>query len=207
MIPELKIPSVQMPFNGLSQEDYASKMIQEYIEAGVDPSNVFPQSFSYDDIHYWIEKYPEFGIQAVYLDGRAYGETDDDQINFSNFDPYDISTWDGRNMSDIKETGINYIAPPMWVLITLDTNNKIIPSTYALKAKESGLNIITWSLERSGLLTDGGGGWYYQSIKDTIHNEGDAFEVLDVLAQDVGITAIFSDWPATVTFYANCKGL
>ena len=30
---------------------------------------------------------------------------------------------------------------------------------------------------------------------------------LDVLAQDVGIIGIFSDWPATVTFYANCMGL
>jgi len=206
MTPELKIPSVEMPFNGLSQKNYASKMIQEYIDAGVDASSVFPQSFSYTDILYWIEKYPKFGKQVVYLDGRAYGETDDDQINFSNFDPNDISTWDGRNMSDIKEAGINYVAPPMWALVTLDTNNKIIPSTYALKAKASGLNIITWTLERSGLLTDGGG-WYYQSVKNTINNEGDTFEILDVLAQDVGITAIFSDWPATVTFYANCKGL
>jgi len=32
-------------------------------------------------------------------------------------------------------------------------------------------------------------------------------EVLDVLAQDVGIIGIFSDWPATVSYYANCKGL
>jgi glycerophosphoryl diester phosphodiesterase len=32
-------------------------------------------------------------------------------------------------------------------------------------------------------------------------------ELLDVLAQDVGIEGIFSDWPATVTYYANCKGL
>jgi glycerophosphoryl diester phosphodiesterase len=26
----------------------------------------------------------------------------------------------------------------------------------------------------------------------------------DVLAQDVGIIGLFSDWPATTTFYANC---
>jgi glycerophosphoryl diester phosphodiesterase len=25
-----------------------------------------------------------------------------------------------------------------------------------------------------------------------------------VLAKDVGILGIFSDWPATVTYYANC---
>jgi glycerophosphoryl diester phosphodiesterase len=31
--------------------------------------------------------------------------------------------------------------------------------------------------------------------------------VLDVLARHVGILGIFSDWPATVTYYANCTGL
>jgi glycerophosphoryl diester phosphodiesterase len=29
---------------------------------------------------------------------------------------------------------------------------------------------------------------------------------LDVLAREVGIRGIFSDWPATVTYYANCMG-
>jgi glycerophosphoryl diester phosphodiesterase len=31
--------------------------------------------------------------------------------------------------------------------------------------------------------------------------------VIDVLAQDVGVIGIFSDWPATTTYYANCMGL
>ncbi|MDF2782555.1 MAG: glpQ, partial [Geminicoccaceae bacterium] len=31
--------------------------------------------------------------------------------------------------------------------------------------------------------------------------------LMDVLAQDVGIVGLFSDWPATTTFYANCFGL
>ena len=30
---------------------------------------------------------------------------------------------------------------------------------------------------------------------------------LDALARKVGILRIFSDWPATVTYYANCMGL
>ena len=37
--------------------------------------------------------------------------------------------------------------------------------------------------------------------------DGDMFTVLDVLAEDVGVLGVFSDWPATVTYYANCKGL
>jgi len=31
--------------------------------------------------------------------------------------------------------------------------------------------------------------------------------VIDVLAREVGVIGIFSDWPATTTFYANCMGL
>lgn len=40
-----------------------------------------------------------------------------------------------------------------------------------------------------------------------INHDGDMLEVLDVLAQDVGIKGMFTDWAATVTYYANCKGL
>jgi glycerophosphoryl diester phosphodiesterase len=31
--------------------------------------------------------------------------------------------------------------------------------------------------------------------------------VIDVLAQAVGVRAIFSDWPARVTYYGNCMSL
>ncbi len=40
-----------------------------------------------------------------------------------------------------------------------------------------------------------------------IKREGDMMQVLDVMAEELGIYGIFSDWPATVTYYANCKGL
>ena len=30
---------------------------------------------------------------------------------------------------------------------------------------------------------------------------------LDVLGDQVGVIGVFSDWPATVSFYANCMGL
>ena len=109
-------------------------------------------------------------------------------------------------MAELKDMGVNYIAPPMWMLVTLDANGKIVPSAYAKEANAAGLNIITWTLERSGPLKTGGG-WYYQSITDATDNDGVTYELLDVLAQDVGIKGIFSDWPATVTYYANCMGL
>ena len=32
-------------------------------------------------------------------------------------------------------------------------------------------------------------------------------KVLDVLARNVGIRGIFSDWPATASYYANCMNI
>ncbi len=194
-IPELKAPVVEMPFDGFTQEDYAQKLIDEFKAAGVPPEDVWVQSFNLDDILYWIRHEPEFGRQAVYLDGRY---TEDD------FDPMAPSTYK-PSMAEFKRMGVNYIAPPMWMLVTAQ-NGKIAASPYAVEAKKAGLKLITWTLERSGPLS-GGGGWYYQTITQLTNSDGIVFELLDVLAQDVGIERIFSDWPATVTYYANCMGL
>ncbi|ABX50935.1 glycerophosphodiester phosphodiesterase [Shewanella baltica] len=197
MTPELKAASVSMPFDGFTQQDYAQKMLDEYTAAGVDASQVFPQSFILDDIKYWVANAPEFAKQAVFLDDRY-------DYN-SAFDPQNSATW-SPSMADLKTQGVEIIAPPLWVLVALDADKKIIPSEYAKAAKDAGLKIITWSLERSGLLKNGGG-FYYQSITEAIDNEGDTFELLDVLAKDVGVIGVFSDWPATVTYYANCMDL
>lgn len=197
MTPELKAASVSMPFDGFTQQDYAQKMLDEYTAAGVDASQVFPQSFILDDIKYWVANAPEFAKQAVFLDDRY-------DYN-SAFDPQNSATW-SPSMADLKTQGVEIIAPPLWVLVALDADKKIIPSEYAKAAKGAGLKIITWSLERSGLLKNGGG-FYYQSITQAIDNEGDTFELLDVLAKDVGVIGVFSDWPATVTYYANCMDL
>jgi glycerophosphoryl diester phosphodiesterase len=170
-------------------------MIDEYTAAGVPPEDVFPQSFRLDDVLYWLQNAPEFGAQAVYLDPRSIGE---------DFDPNDPGTF-SPSMQELADQGVQIIAPPMQFLVTLDENNNIIPSAYATAAKEAGLDIITWTLERSGPLTDGGGG-YYETVTAAINNSGDMYTMLDVLAQDVGILGIFSDWPATVTYYANCMG-
>ena len=195
--PELKAPEVPMPFEGdYTQADYAQQLIDEYDDAGVDPKDVFPQSFNLEDVRYWLARDPGFGAQAVFLDDRY----DHDEA----FNPADPGTW-SPSMPELAQDGVRIIAPPMWVLLTLD-GERIVPSTYAKAAKAAGLEIITWTLERSGPLK-GGGGWYYQTVSDAIDNDGDMLEVLDVLAKQVGIRGIFSDWPATVTYYANCMGL
>ncbi|MCG8487892.1 MAG: glycerophosphodiester phosphodiesterase [Chromatiales bacterium] len=191
MTPELKSPSVDMPYEGdYTQQDYAQQMIDEYKAAGVKPKHVFAQSFNLDDVLYWINHEPRFGKQAVYLDGSDNPDQAKQTID---------------RMSYLAEQGVNYLAPAMWALVTAE-NGEIVPSEYAIAARAHGIDLITWTLERSGLLANGGG-WYYQSISDVTDNDGDMLVLLDVLAQDVGIKGIFSDWPATVTFYANCKGL
>ncbi len=198
--PELKSASVEMPHNGFSQADYAQKMIDEYKAAGIPASDVWAQSFDLSDVLYWIENEPEFGAQAVYLDDR-YEASDEDE---GMIDPMDAATFK-PTMQELADMGVNYIAPPLWMLVTTE-NGKIVPSVYAREAQAAGLNIITWTLERSGPLTTGGG-WYYQSIADVTDNDAVTYELLDVLAQDVKVKGVFSDWPATVTYYANCMGL
>ena len=98
----------------------------------------------------------------------------------------------------------------MWALLTVK-HGQIVPSEYAKAARQAGLDIITWTTERSGRIVEdvllGGNDYYYQSILAAIHNDGDILVTLDVLAKQVGILGIFSDWAATPTFYANCMGL
>ena len=189
--PELKSASVPMPFEGTyTQADYAQQLIDEYKAAGVHPRDVWPQSFDIQDVRYWVQNEPRFGKQAVYLD--------------------DINTPDEApsqaDLESLAAEGINIVAPPLWALLTLDEDNRIVPSDYAEYARAAGLDIIAWSFERDGPLKNGGG-WYHQSIRPAINNDGDMMDVLHVLAKDVGIIGMFSDWPATVTYYASCMKL
>ncbi|MBY6065245.1 glycerophosphodiester phosphodiesterase [Leisingera aquaemixtae] len=193
--PELKSPAVEMPFNGFSQADYAQKLIDEYKAAGIPASDVWAQSFNLDDVLYWIENEPEFGKQAVFLDAS---------YDLEGFDPNNPATFP-HDFAELHAKGVNYIAPPMWMLVTSE-DGKIVPSAYAKKARAAGLKLITWTLERSGPLATGGG-WYFQSVSDLTVDDSMYYQLLDVLAQDVGVEGVFSDWPATTTYYANCMGL
>lgn len=194
MTPELKSPEVSMPFKGMTQEQYAQKMLDEYTQMDIPASRVYPQSFNLDDVKYWINNNPDFADQSVYLDGR-----DSD----AGFDPSSPQTWQ-PSMDELVANGVKILAPPIWMMLKIDNESNIVPSQYAIAAKAAGLELIAWSLERSGPLNQGGG-YYYQSIADVINNDGDMMKVVDVLAQDVGVMAIFSDWPATVSYYASCN--
>jgi glycerophosphoryl diester phosphodiesterase len=191
--PELKSPDVEMPFEGdYTQEDYAQQMIDEYVVAGIPPNQVWPQSFNPDDVIYWIQN-TDYGAQAVALDAN-------EDVEFNNTA---VDAW----LDLLVENGVKLVAPPMFRLVegAPDTELLMKPSYYAVAAAERGLGVITWTLERAG---PGLSGWYYQTTENVVDlAEGDRFSLLHVLYQEVGILGIFSDWPATTTFYANCMGV
>ena len=110
----------------------------------------------------------------------------------------------------LRRQGVRIFAPPMPALLDLDSNNRIVPSQYALDIKRAGFKIITWTFERSDLrkgASQGGFYYYFDPEGKAIKKDSDMYKALDVLARQVRILGIFSDWPATVTYYANCMGL
>lgn len=188
--PELKTPVVAMPYEGdYTQEDFARQMIAEYRSEGVPPEAVRPQSFRLADILFWHDQANEFGQRAALLD----------------MDKPTLLNTSLIAMAKLKALGVNAVAAPLWKLLALDDQGHIVPSRYARNARMAGLALLAWTVERSGSLA-GGGGWYYQTVAQAIDNDGDMLAVIDVLAREVGVVGIFSDWPATTTFYANCTG-
>ena len=191
MVPELKQPVVDMPYDGMTQQQFAQRLIDDYKAAGVPPGAVWPQSFNLPDILYWIEREPEFGRQAVYLE-----------------DAEDVSQLpDAGEFKRLHAQGVRIWAPPLFALLALDDRGVIVPSQSARDARAASLELVTWSLERSGPLGAGQSGWYYQTVDTALRSDSDVLKVLDVLARQVHVRAVFSDWPATTTFYANCTGL
>ncbi|HSI50319.1 MAG TPA: glycerophosphodiester phosphodiesterase family protein [Ideonella sp.] len=191
MTPELKAASVPMPYQGdYTQEKYAQAMIDAFKNAGVPAKRVWAQSFNINDNYYWLQHEPEFGKQSVAL----IPVDTPDQVPAAK-----------ALLPEMAAKGVKIVAPPIWALLSLDKKGKMVGSDYAYAARNAGMKIISWSLERSGPLTDGGG-YYFQSVTPAVKGPGDYYTALDVLANDVGIIGMFSDWPATVTYYANCTG-
>ncbi|KAJ5853132.1 hypothetical protein N7534_005675 [Penicillium rubens] len=185
-LPELKKPAVAMPFQGsYTQEMYAQQLIDDYKRRGIDPGRVWPQSFLQADILYWIDNEPSFGRQAIYLDER-------------------VDTKGGYqtavdSLPELAKRGVKIMAPPIFALLNATADGEIVPSEYAVAAKDAGLDLFTWSLERSGPLQQAAkmSEYYVQSVASTISKDGDLYRIVDALARKVGVRGIFSDWPAT----------
>jgi glycerophosphoryl diester phosphodiesterase len=191
MVPELKQPVVDMPYDGMTQPQFAQRLIDDYKAAGVAPGAVWPQSFNLADILYWIEHEPAFGRQAVFLEDAESVQQLPDAAEFKR----------------LRAQGVRIWAPPLFGLLALDEHGAIVSSPSARDARAAGLELVAWSLERSGPLSAGHNGWYYQTIDPALRNDSDVLRVLDVLARQAHVRAVFSDWPGTTTFYANCTGL
>jgi glycerophosphoryl diester phosphodiesterase len=180
-----------------SQEAYAQKLIDTFKAEGVSPRDVWPQSFNKADVLYWVKNEPRFGRQAVYLD---------------DLDPTANPPLPRLSVAELKELkaqGVKIIAPPMFALLAVE-NGEIVPSQYAKDIKGLGFDIITWTFERSDLRKGAAsGGFYYlfDPLGQVVKKDSDMYKALDVLAKKVGVLGVFSDWPATVTYYASCMGL
>jgi glycerophosphoryl diester phosphodiesterase len=180
-----------------SQEKYAQAMIDEFKRAGVNPRDVWAQSFNLNDVLYWIKNEPRFGKQTVYLD---------------DVDPSaGIPRLTSAELASLKQNGVKIFAPPIPALLAVDAPNlKLAPSQYALDIKAAGLDIITWSFERADLRRGAAFGGFYAAYDPqglVVKKDSDMYLALDALAQDVKVLGVFSDWPATVSYYASCVGL
>jgi hypothetical protein len=92
------------------------------------------QSFLLDDLEYWIKAEPAFGKQAVFLDNR-YDTPVEEMV---------------PSMAELAAMGVKIVAPAMWRMITTDANGVFKASPYTKAAKANGLDMIAWTLERSG---------------------------------------------------------
>ena len=197
--PELKSGDparIQSVFGGQAQ--YAQKMIDTYKAAGVDPRMVWAQSFDLNDILYWIRNEPAFGRQAVYLDS----------VDPTANPPVPRQT--NAQLAALRAAGVQIIAPPIQALLAVTTAGQVVPSQYALDINAAGLKIISWSFERVDLTKGAAGKGSYYGFDPTgaaIRRDSDMYKALDVLARQVKVIGLFSDWPGTVTYYANCMGL
>jgi glycerophosphoryl diester phosphodiesterase len=196
-IPELKAPvhpdRLDAIFGG--RDRYAQALVDELVAAGVDPGRVFLQSEDLADLRRWIAHDPEFGRQALYLATRPRGADADE-----------VARW----LAGLRRDGVRILAPPMSALLSVNEAGELVPSTFARQIRSAGLDVITWTLERSDLrkgAADAGTFYAFDPRGRAVRNDGDQYLALDVLARQVGVRGVFSDWPATVSFYASCMNL
>jgi glycerophosphoryl diester phosphodiesterase len=190
-----------------SQEKYAQRLADELQVARVKPTDAWPQSFNVNDVLYWIN-HTAYGGQAVFLvdydaeknnillfdsNGRQL-DTREDQLEF---------------FAHLRKAKVQIIAPAMPALLAVN-GNRVVPSQLAKDLKGMGFDLITWTFERADLRQGASKAGFYYAFDPTgaaITKDSDMYKALDVLAHEVGILGIFSDWPATVSYYASCMNL
>ena len=197
MSPELK--ATELPDDSpvdYSRRAQARDLIAAYRRAGISPRRVHPQSFDRSDLAVWRETAPDYAQRAIWLDGRPPAGPTPPLAEFE----------------ALRRAGVQIIAPPLSRLLRATPSGEIVASDYARRAKRAGLDLVAWTLERSGRIEDGRVGgrdhdFYLSPILPALRNDGDVYRILEALHQQVGVLGVFSDWPAAPTYYASCFGL
>jgi glycerophosphoryl diester phosphodiesterase len=190
-----------------SQERYAQALIDELQANGVRPRDAWPQSFNPNDVLYWVRN-TAYGDQAVFL--VDYSAATDTIILFDTTGKQ-LLTRDEQNafFSQLRRAGVKIVAPSFNALLTVQ-GNRIVPAVLAKDLRSLGFDLISWSFERVDLRRGAAGVGSYYDFDPTgaaIKKDSDMYKALDVLAKDVKLIGLFSDWPATVSYYASCMGL
>jgi glycerophosphoryl diester phosphodiesterase len=190
-----------------SQERYAQALIDELQANGVRPKDAWPQSFNPNDVLYWVRNTP-YGHQAVFL---VDYNTTTDSINLFDTTGKQLLTRDEQNafFKTLRRAGVKIVAPSYNALLTVQ-GDRIVPTLLAKDLKSMGFDLISWTFERVDLRRGAAGVGSYYDFDPTgaaIKKDSDMYKALDVLAKDVKLIGLFSDWPATVSYYASCMGL
>jgi glycerophosphoryl diester phosphodiesterase len=107
----------------------------EYVDAGIPPAKVWPESFLPADVFYWIEN-TEYGAEIGALDEFSVTE---EQIDIF--------------LDLLLANNVKIVAPPMQLMVEPAAPASVYlmqPTYYATAAKARGISIITWTLERAG---------------------------------------------------------
>jgi len=190
-----------------SQEKYAQRLADELQAEHVKPRDVWPQSFNVNDVLYWIKNTP-YGQQAVFL--VDYDAAKDNILLFDLTGKQIEKREDQlKFLTELRKAKVRIIAPAMPALLSAK-GDRVVPSQLAIDLKSLGFDIITWTFERSDLRRGASRAGFYYDFDPTgaaIRKDSDMYKALDVLAREVRVLGIFSDWPATVSYYASCMNL
>jgi len=206
--PELKagdLASIVRVFG--TQERYAQKLVDEMQVEGVRAADAWPQSFNVNDVLYWINNTP-YGRQAVFL--VDYDAARNNILLFDqNGKQLENRADQLKFFAELRKRKVRIIAPAMPALLAVN-GDRVVPSQLAKDLKGMGFDLITWTFERADLRRGASQAGFYYDFDPTgaaIRKDSDMYKALDVLAREVRILGIFSDWPATVTYYASCMNL
>ncbi|EKX43403.1 hypothetical protein GUITHDRAFT_110525 [Guillardia theta CCMP2712] len=206
MIPELKEHDYSK-IDIHSQDEAADRFIQDYLDLGVPPSLLFPQTFSKQHATRWLSKYP-IAKNTVLL----YSPGGQEQNGKDTWE----TTYKGW-FEELQRLGqpIKFAGLPLNEVISANDalGGSFSPTEPVRYLKEQGIEIIVWTLERSGAVPSG---WYlgvqqgnastgtHGNVQSAVRKDADIYLLLDVLFKEVGVYGVFSDWPGTVTHYLNC---